>query len=452
MMNKERIILIAILLGYFSFHGIAQDVTTHHLTLRKAQELALTENRKIQNAGYDVQIAKKVVWETTAYGLPQVSAGLDYSNMLDIPVTLMPERIFNPNAGPDDYIPLKFGQQHNSSFSFNVSQLLFSGEYIVGLQASKTYQNLSQQAMLKEQRDVIELVSKSYYGLLFSLENKKVLDSTLFDIQKTYDDISKTYKAGLVEETDVDQIQLNLLTVENALSAIKRQIIVSENIVKYQIGLNITDSIIIEDSLSYIFSHSNVESVMLQEFDLSKNLDYQILQTQKKVSELSVKREKSTFLPNINAFYSHKVTGQNDDFSFFAGSQAWYQSNIIGAGLTWQLFNSGSKVVKLQQAQLELDKIENNEWMLEQGLMFQVEEARNKLIASYDTYIKEKKNVVLAEKIYRRALIKFTNGVISSNELTQLNTQYFNSQSSYFLAMMNVLNSKIELDKILNNY
>jgi outer membrane protein TolC len=440
--------MAAILWGFTS-KVYAQE--THHLTLQKAQSLALTENRNIQNAGYDMQIAKKVVWETTSMGLPQVSAGVEYSNMLDIPVTLMPERIFNPNAGPDDYIPMKFGQQHNSSFTFNVSQLLFSGEYIVGLQASKTYQELSSQAMLKEQRDVKELVSKSYFGLLFTIENIKVLDSTLSDIKKTYDDISKTYQAGLVEETDVDQIQLNLLTVENAISALQRQLIVNENILKYQIGLNISDSIIIDDSLSQVFNNSNVEGVMLQKFDVTQNLDYQMLQTQKRVSALSIKREKSTFLPNVNAFYSHKVNGQNNNFEFFGGNQSWYQSNIIGASLSWKLFNSGSKIVKLQQAQLELDKIENNEYLLEQGLLFQVDQARNRLIASYDTYLKEQKNVVLAEKIYRRALIKFTNGMISSNELTQLNTQFFNSQSSYYKAMMDVLNAKVELDKILNN-
>ena len=449
-MIRFRIALMALMLIGFGKLSFAQ--TTYHLTLEKAQKLALNENRNIQNAGYDIQIAKKKVWETTAIGLPQVSAGVDYSNMLDIPVTLMPARIFDPNAGPDDYVPLKFGQQHNGSFSFNVSQLVFSGEYIVGLQASKTYQSLSKQAMLKEQRDVIELVSKSYYGLLFTMENKNVLDSTLSDIQKTFDEISKTFKAGLIEETDVDQIQLNLLTVENALSAIQRQIIVSENILKYQIGLDISDSIIIDDSLSYIFRNANVESVMLQRFDVSKNIDYQIIETQLKVSELSVKREKSTFLPNVSAFYSHKVNGQNNDFGFFNGNQNWYQSNVIGAGLTWQLFNSGSKIVKLQQAQLQMDKLENNKYLLEQGLLFQVDQARNKLIASYDTYLKEQKSVVLAEKIYRRALVKFTNGVVSSNELTQLNTQYFNSQSSYYKAMMDVLNAKIELDKILSNY
>jgi len=451
-MTKKKTILIAIFLGYFSISVIAQESKIHRLTLQKAQELALSENRKIKNAGYDVQIAKKKVWETTAIGLPQVSAGIDYSNMLDIPVTLMPERIFNPNAGPDDYVPMKFGQQHNSSFSFSVSQLLFSGEYIVGLQASKTYQNLSKQAMLKEKRDVIELVSKSYYGLLLGMENKKILDSTLADIQKTFDEISKTFQAGLVEETDVDQIQLNLLTVENSLSAVNRQIIVSAYILKYQIGLDISDSLIIEDSLSLIFNNANVEKVMLQHFDVTKNLDYQMLQTQKQVSQLSVKRQKSTFLPTVSAFYNHKVSGQNNKFEFFGGNQAWYQSNVIGAGLKWNLFNSGSKMVKTQQAQLELDKLENNEYLLEQGLLFQVEQARNKLIANYDTYMKEQKNVVLSEKIYRRALVKFTNGMISSNELTQLNTQYFNSQSNYYRAMMNVLNAKIELDKILNNY
>ncbi len=221
---------------------------------------------------------------------------------------------------------------------------------------------------------------------------------------------------------------------------------------KFQIGIDVNDSIVLTDSLKYIFDNTSLTPILKQDFDINKNIEYQMLQTQKDITNLSLKREKSLFLPTLSAFYAHSVSGQTNNFDdYFNGSQQYYQSNIIGAGLSWNIFSSGSKIVKVQQAKLEVDKMRNQEYILQQSLEFQVHQARAKLLNSYDTYVKEEKNTKLAEKIYKRSLIKFTNGLISSAELTQLNIQYFNSQSAYYGAIMSVLNAKAELDKILGN-
>jgi outer membrane protein TolC len=322
----------------------------------------------------------------------------------------------------------------------------------VGLQASKTYQELSQKAYLKSETDVIELVTKSYYTVLLAYANEKIFLKTKEDIQKTYDEIKKTYEVGMADETDVSQIELNLITIENSISSISRQIMVAENILKFQIGIEVKSSISISDSIENIFENASLNGVMDQSFDINKNIDYQMLMTQKDISALSLKREKSTFLPTLSGFYTHQVNGPSNDFgNYFNGDQKYFQSNIIGAGLSWNIFSSGSKYVKVQQAQLELDKVKNQEYILEQSLEFQVHQSKSELINAYETYLKEQKNTLLSEKIYRRSLVKFTNGLISSNELTQLNIQYFNSQSAYYSAMISVLNAKADLDKILGN-
>ncbi len=447
-MNRIVIILV---FSIFSFHLYGQQ-QTYVLDLNKAVELAKQENRNILNAKTDVAIAKKKVWETTAIGLPQITTGAKFQNMLDVPVTLMPAKIFDPNAGPDDYVPMKFGQDYSTSFDFSASQLLFSGEYIVGLQASKTYKELSYKAALKSENDVVELVTKSYYAVLFAYENEKILVNTQKDIQKTYDELRKTYEVGMVDETDVSQLELNLLTVNNSISSVRRQVKVAEQILKFQIGIDVNDSIVLTDSLKLIFDNSSLSPVLKQDFDVNRNIEYQMLQTQMAITHLSLKRQKSLFLPTLSAFYAHSVSGQTNDFgTYFDGSQKYYQSNIIGAGLQWNIFGSGSKIVKVQQAKLEVDKMKNQEYMLHQSLEFQVHQTRTQLLNAYDTYIKEEKNTKLAEKIYKRSLIKFSNGLISSAELTQLNIQYFNSQSAYYGAIMSVLNAKAELDKILGN-
>ena len=445
---RTYLIIVLIALVFVPKFSIGQNI--YKLDIKKAVDLALKENKNILNAEMDVQIAKKKVWETTAIGLPQVNTELKYQNMIDVPVSLLPAEIFG--GPPNTYVPVKFGQTHDASFGFSASQLLFSGEYIVALQASAAYKEMSIKAALKSENDVIELVTKSYYGVLMAYRNEKILLTTQKDIQKSYDEITAIHKAGLADEVDVAQLEINLLTVNNSIASVKRQKTVAENILKFQIGINIKDSINLNDSLEYIFNNSSLKVVFDQKFDITKNIDYQILQNQKEITDLSMSREKSTLLPSLNAFYSHSVSGQSNDIDdYFNGNQQYFQSNIVGIGLKWQIWGSGSRYAKIQQAQIEVEKMKNQDFLLEQSLGFQVHQARTNLVNYYQTYLKEEKNRALAEKIYHRSMIKFSNGIITSTELTQLNMQYINSQSAYYNAIIQVLNSKAELDKILGN-
>ncbi len=447
-MNKliSLLIVCVIFLPKINF---GQEI--HSLDLQKAIDLALTENKKILNAKLDVIIAKKKVWETTAMGLPQVSTEAKYQNMLDIPVSLLPGVMIDPNAGPDDYVPVQFGLQHSASFDFTASQLLFSGEYIVALQASKAYQEMSKKAALKSENDVIELVTKSYYALLYSFRSEKIMLETKQDIQKSYDEIQAIHAVGLADQVDVDQLELNLISILSSIRSEKRRQVISSNILKYQIGININDSIKLNDSLEYILDNSKLKSIVLQNFDINKNIEYQILQNKKQITNLSMKLEKSTLLPTLNAFYAHSVTGQTNDFDDYFNDQRYFQSNIVGVSLNWQIWGSGSRYAKIQQAKLEVDKMDNNDFLIEQELTYGVYTARTLVINNYEAYQTEIRNKELAERIYHRSMIKFKNGLITSTALTQLNYQYINAQTAYYNAIVQLLNAKAELDKILGN-
>jgi len=447
-MKKINLIILFLLL--FSV-GKTNAQEIHRLTLATAVDLARKENHNIRNSIYDLEIARQQVWETTTQGLPQASAKVSYNNNVDLPVTLIPAKMFNPQAADGEFMEMKFGVQHNAQFNFQVSQLVFNGSYIVGLQTAKTFTLLSEQNKARTENEVIETVTQTYNTILFALKNRLVLNHTLSDIQQTYDELKATYEAGLAEETSVDQIMLNKLTVQNAIKSLNRQIDVQYDLLKIQMGVDISDSIVISDSLEMVFESANSETAMLQSFDINKNIDFQLMNTQEEMSKQQVNLEKSSLLPSINAFYSHTQSGQSDEFSFFQSDQKWFPSNMIGASLVIPLTTSGGNISRIKQAELNLRKTQNNKSLLKQNLILGVNTARNKLINEYETYLTQKQNVVLAEKIYTRSLVKFKQGVITSTELTQVNTQYYNSQSAYYAAMLNVLNAKAELDKILGN-
>ena len=425
---------------------------TKSFSLKQAQDYAVQNNATVKNAQIDIIKSEKKVWETTAMGLPQVSSSLSYQNMLEIPVTLIPAQIFDPDAPPDTYMEMKFGTQHNASFEITANQLVFSGPYIVGLQASKIYKKLSQQALDKAKVDIKETVTQTYFLALVAKENKSILQESYENLKKIFEETSKMLKAGFVEETDVDQLEYTLKNIEISLNTITNQIDLSQNLLKYQMGIDLKEEIILTDKLENIVETVGANALQVNVFNVNEHIDFQLMQTQEYLQKLNLKREKSEFLPSISAFYSYNQKAMRNDFDFFESEKDWFPSNIVGASLNIPIFSSGLKLSRVQQAKLELEKARNSKEMVSQGLILGVQQANSDFSTATEKYNNEKSNMKITKRIYDRTLIKFNQGMSSSLELTQVHNQYLNSQSNYFNAIFELLNAKNKLDKALNKY
>jgi outer membrane protein TolC len=147
-------------------------------SLVEAQNHAIQNNPERLNALLDVEIADKKVWETTAMGLPQVSGAVDVSVIL----SPLPTLSFPSSTG--ELIDMEIGEKANATMSATISQLVFSGPYIVGLQASKAYRKMSENALAKTERDIKSNVASSYYTILLLTETTSILDSSIQISQK----------------------------------------------------------------------------------------------------------------------------------------------------------------------------------------------------------------------------------------------------------------------------
>lgn len=144
--------------------------------------------------------------ETIAIGLPQVTGEANYTNFLDLPVSLIPGEFFGEDAGT--YVPVKFGQDYNSDFGFTVNQLIFDGSYIVGIGSAKIYLQMASQTKEKTEIDIKHAVAQSYFMVLTAEENLKVMRENLTNSQKLESDTRALYNNGFSEEQDVDQMKL----------------------------------------------------------------------------------------------------------------------------------------------------------------------------------------------------------------------------------------------------
>ncbi len=243
-------------------------------TLAEAKKYALEHSEDVKNAKLDLQIAEKKIWETTANGLPQVSAKLDFQNFIDIPTTVIPASTFNPMAPAGEVSELKMGTEYNVNGSLQVSQLLFSGNYLVGLQASKAYSNTSKQMVEKQEIEVQHLVAEAYYTVLLLKKNKSTLDSTLLNIEKLYSDTKILVDEKVIEATSALQLELSVMQIKNTGKQIDNQISVAKNLLKFQMGLPVSENITLTEELSSFLE--NQEPLIDGSLNASNNIDYKL--------------------------------------------------------------------------------------------------------------------------------------------------------------------------------
>lgn len=445
-MNKISITLLVLLTALIQV--VAQNPEKSSFSLTEAQEYALQNNANILNAKLDVEIAQKKIWETTAIGLPQVNTSIGHNYFLDLPVTLIPAKVFNPQAPDGEYSELKFGTDHSTKLDLQATQLIFSGEYIVGLKASKIYKELSENKLEKTELDLKEAIAKSYELILIAEERKAIIEKNIISTQSIYKDTKALFETGFAEETDADQIQINVSTLENALVSAKRQIEVLKNLLKFQMNIPLDQNIELTDQLESILNLVNPLDLIEKPFDQTQHIDFKIIETQENLQSLSLKREKSTFLPSISAFYNYQKNMMSNDFEVFSGGN-WFPTNIIGLNIQIPIFSSGQRLSKVSQARIELDKVRNSKHQVSENLNIQLLQARSEFQTANDDYNLVKENKLLSEKIFNNYLTKYKNGMVTSQDLTQSQLQYLNAENAYFQSIFNLLDAKTKLIKAL---
>lgn len=420
-------------------------------SLKEAQEYALKNSYLVKNARADVKIAEKKIFETTTLGLPQINGEVNFQNYIDIPTQVLPANAFNPLANPKDLVPLRFGTDYNVNAGLSASQLIFDGSYIVGLQASRAYAIVSKLSLSKTENEVKEAVAQAYYTVIVAEENKKVLQQSLDNMNKILKETEAIYKSGFTEEQDVDQMKVSVATLTNSLNRLIKQTDLAYKLLKLQMGIDIDSQITLTDNLTTLILDNTAEALASAEFKYSDNLDYKMVQTQAHLAKLNLRKERYAYMPSIRAFFTHQQNALRNEFDIFDSNKQWFPTTLWGLKMSIPIFDSGMKGAKIGQAKQEYNKILTTQKQVEQNLKIQVESAKADFTIALERYANEKENLNLTEKIYNKTLIKYKEGLASSLELAQAQNQFLNTQGNYVNAMLDLLNSKAHLEKLMNN-
>lgn len=427
--------------------GLSQEIPKT-FSLQEAINYALENNRTAKNASLDIEAAKQQKWETTATGLPQISADIGYQNFLKQQVSLIPAEFFGGNPG--EFSEVTFGTKQSITATATLNQKIFDGSYLVGLQSAKVFLEISKNAKIKTDLEVRKAVINAYGNVLLAEESVAIIEKNKAILEKNLNDLTKIFENGLEEEESVEQLQITLSGVNSTLKNTMRLKTLAYQMLNITLGLDVYEDTVLTNNLESLSIQNMSLELIDSNLDLDNSIDYQIAENNKRAKELLLKLEKSKALPTLSTFINGGYSGYGDDFNFTNKDQKWFGSSLLGVNMNIPIFSSLGRSAATQRAKINLEKAKEDLIETEQKLQLQTASAKSDYQFAIEDYDNKKQNLNLAERIERKNQTKFFEGIASSFDLRQAQTQLYTAQQEFLQAMLDVINKKAELETVLN--
>ena len=466
-MKPKTSILLSLLL--VCSYGYSQ---TKSFDLEECMAYAVENEASSVNATLDEEIAELSVKETVGIGLPQINGAATAQHNPNLPRFFSE---YNPGGGfgitdedaqelgiqPGDvYGATNFFQlKSNGDMNLSVSQLIFNGSYIVGLQASRTYKELSRKQKDYTQSELKAAVAKAYFNVLINEERLQLYNSNLDRIETLHEETQALYESGFAEKIEVDRLKVTLNNAETQKVNYERLADLSMQLLKFQMSYPLGEPLELEGSISD-FIDGEVQNVP-QEYDLSNRHDYQAMVVNKELQELNLKNLYAGGLPVLQAFGTWGASTQSATFgglfttqSNFSetsgvGPDKWYSYSAVGLSLNWSLFTGLQRNYQIQQQKVEIKKLENNIAQFEDRVQVEVEQQGILLRNANKNLDVQKENMELAQNIFDIAEIKYKEGVGSSLEVVNADNELKQAQTNFFNALFDAVIAKIDLTRAI---
>jgi len=448
-MVMKKLLLIGFGITTLSSYAQTKETTAYSFSITQAIDFALQNQNDVKNAMLDEALAKQKVNETTGIGLPQIGSSFDVKDFIEIPTSLIPAEFFG--GPPGSFAPVKFGTKYNATAALEGSQLLFNAEYFLGLKASKVFLELSSRATQRTKIETASAVSKAYYTVLINQERMKLMDANIARVKKIMDDTKALLDNGFVEKLDHDRLTVTHTNLLVEQEKIQRLLALGTYLLKYQMGMDMNASLTLTDKLEDVKLDA-ASSASAEKFDYSKRIEYGLFETQYKMAELELKRQRLSFLPTAFAYGSISGNAMRSTFSIFSTGYGWYPTALIGATIKMPIFNGLQRNSKNQQAKLSLQKAENNIDFIKKSIDLDLASSIASLQNASVSFENQKKNITIAEDVVRVTKIKYEQGIGSNLEMITAETALKEAQTNYYNALFDALIAKIDFDKSNGNF
>ncbi len=432
--------LILVIFGVITVPQFA--LAQQSVTLGDALTFALQNNTKVRKARLDIDGGRYKVEEVRSQALPTLTgtAGLNYNAIIGQQVV---------DFGGTTQV-LRFGQKWNSTAGVQLSQQLFNQQVFTGLQAARSSQEYYDLTAQYTEEQVIELVANNYYQVLVNRQQLNVVDNNIKNVKVIEKIISNQFKNGIAKKIDVDRIKVNLTNLETQREQTVNAITQLENQLKFAMGMPV-------NTLITLPATELTEVKELPQFTdsitLTNRTEIKLLDNQQKLLKLQRKAYVAEYYPSLALSGNYTYSSQSGGFDFLSSNRTaiGFGSSAIGLTLKVPIFNGFLTRSKIRQADVNIQKANEDRIETTNGLNLAYENAKIQLQNSLNTITAQKNNAELAQEIYNSTQNNYNNGLATLTDLLDTETSLTQAQNSYTQALLNYKIAEIQLIKSNGN-
>lgn len=403
---------------------------TLNLSLAEAQDYAVETNRSLKNASLAVQKAYAQRWQTIASMLPSADLSWGYTSMMGYKMNFSGMPIEMPDNG-----------------TLGVTAAVgINGQAIVGALLNNVAIDM-QKLNLQQSEDNLRANVKTSYASVLVLQNVvTLLESSLANIEQMAEMTQRSVDVGAAEQTTADLIQVRVNTLKNNINANLRSTQLALNALKVLLDVPANTELVLTSTLEDFLSAEAVLKLLGYDFALENNLNYQLLEKNVELAKKNVHMAGWAYGPTVALAYQYSKKdyfGEKEGFNMTP-------PNAVSLNISMPLWSSGKRAAGVVEKKIALEEARNTFAETANNLGIQNEQLRYNLQNGYETYMNEKDNMEVTQRVFESTTNKFNQGAASNLDLVNASNDLITAQSSYVQAVLTLVNAQVELEKFLN--
>jgi outer membrane protein TolC len=437
---------------------------------------ALDTNRDLIAAREAHVVAQEQVSEAWSNVMPSIDLNASYQRNIAPALNFLPAAIFDPTAGPDDYIGVQFGADNVWNSTFAVEQPLFKPSVIVALGAAGRFELLQSEMVRGRAQSVVTQVRTSYYALLLAQEQARLTENSVNRVRESLAETKALNRAGLTSEYDVLRLEVELANLEPNLRRARNAILQSRRQLAIHVNLPDHESLEVSGALAEIDlndlgnnSEANreiltfnglaidgiegvpgaLEQALVHAGELRSDLRQ--LELTEELRHTEMRAEQATYLPEITLFGNYMVAAQsNGSPSFFGGSNGQRaDSKMVGLRVSLPIFQGFRRDARIDQKRAALREAQANTSV---GVEIAQSQVRTIMEGVEEAYLRatgQKLAVRQAQRGFEIATAQYSEGLGSQLELTDAEVALRQSEFNYAQAVYDYLVARAQLDEAI---
>lgn len=459
--TSQKYFFIIFFLLVFTSPAWCQDSTARHLTLEEAVRTAMKNNPDLESARLEVKKSDARVLEAWGYAMPSVDLSSNFVHLIDKPVSYFPDYILYPLAKIMDStvrnpkpvgalvrVPGSFSPDYSASASLNFKQIIFNGAVFVGVGAAHVYTHLARDLYQGKYLETITKVRKAYYQTLLAREAMELMRSSLKNAEDNLKNVQLLQKQGIVSDYDELRASVGVENLSPAVIQSENNYFLALDNLRNMVGLPVHENIILDGELKFEAVDDTI-AAQAESLVLESNPSLAAVKRQIELNGAAVNAERSNYLPTIVMFGSYSYSAIKDRFNF--STNDFYKSSQIGLSFSLSLFQGLQTYARVEQAQLEQRKSEEQKNNVERNLRTGALAVQNSLKQARKRVAAQNRTVEMAERGYKIVTTRFLANSATQLEVNDAQLALTQAKVNRIQAIYDYLVASVDLDQLIGH-